>query len=102
MGRVGAEQAGSRVWGALSPLGRRFEWRQWVQRNRVGRHQSESRRGRHVRKEADSASGKGVMWRFSTAQTLMAEFPTKQMGAKSPQGAYGLRRNALTIRPPCS
>lgn len=102
MGKVEAEQAGSRIWNALSPSGRRSEWRQWVQRSRVGRHQSGSRRGRRGRKEAGSVSGKGVMWRFSTAQSLMAEIPTKQMGTKSPQGAYGLSGNALTIRPPGS
>lgn len=67
----------------------------------MGKHQSESRWGRHTRKETDSVSGKGVMWRFSTAQTPMAEIPTKQMDTKSPQGACGLRGNALTIRPPC-
>lgn len=73
-----------------------------MQRSRAGRHQSESRQGRCARKEADSVSGNGVMWRSSTAPTLMAEIPTKQMGTKSPQGACGLRGNALTIRPPCS
>lgn len=67
----------------------------------MGKHRSESRRGRRTRKEADSVSGKGVMWRSSTAQTPMAEIPTKQVDTKSPRGACGLRENALTIRAPC-
>lgn len=68
MGKVGAEQAGSSIWGALSPLGRRSERRQRVQRSRVGRHWCESRQGRQARKEAGSASGKWVMWRGGPPQ----------------------------------
>lgn len=71
MKKVGAKNSVSRVWGALSPLGRRSEGRQWVQRSRVGTLQSE----RSWRKDSDSVSGQGVM----------AEIPTKQMGTKSPQ-----------------
>lgn len=70
MKKVGTKNTGSRVWGALSPLGRRSEGRQWVQRNRVGSLQSES----SWRKESDSVSGKG----------MMTEIPTKQMDTMSP------------------